>query len=99
MTSDTRFLRIEIEIDFRLELINYVNNRNFSCPSIGDKLTVYRLVKEGIMSNNLKFSIKWWKKRQQAYKFFKTLLNQNNLNFDPKLDWYVTCFINKILTL
>ena len=88
-----------LEIDFRLELINYVTNRSFSCPSVADELTVYRMVKNGIMHNNLKFSIKWWKKRLQAYKFFKNLLNQNNLIFEPKLDWYVTSFINKIITL
>jgi hypothetical protein len=57
------------------------------------------MVKNGIMSNNLKFSIKWWKKRLQAYEFFKNLLNENNLIFEPKLDWYLTRFINKMLIL
>ena len=88
-----------LEIDFRLVLINCVTNRNFICPSVSDELTVYRIVKNGIMSNNLKFSIKWWRKRHQAYEFFKTLLNENNLIFDPKLDWYLTRFINKMLIL
>jgi glycosyltransferase involved in cell wall biosynthesis len=86
-----------LEIDFRLIVINFIVNKDFSYLSDIDKLTFYRIVNDGIMSNRKKFSSQWWKKRLQAFNFFRDILNKNGLEFRISPDFLFTKLMNKIL--
>jgi glycosyltransferase involved in cell wall biosynthesis len=88
-----------LEIDFRLIVINFIVNKDFSYLFGTDKLTLYRNVSDGIMSNSKRFSSQWWKKRLQAFNFFQDILNNNGLKFKISADFLFTKLMNKILSL
>jgi glycosyltransferase involved in cell wall biosynthesis len=88
-----------LEIDFRLIVINFIVNKDFHYLFGINKLTLYRNVSDGIMSNSKKFSSQWWKKRIQAFNFFQDILNANGLKFRISADFLFTKLMNKILLL
>ena len=84
-----------LEIDFRLNLFAQKINRNYQISN--DKLTFYRNVKDGIMSNLNKFSFLWWKKRYQAHFYSENIFKLKNLNYKRSLDYYFTKLIFNFL--
>tara|TARA_B100000579_G_C22771680_1_gene824283 strand:- start:180 stop:959 length:780 start_codon:yes stop_codon:yes gene_type:complete len=83
-----------LEVDFRINVLcrNIKNNYFISQK----KLTVYRKVENGIMSNINKYEKKWWQKRLEAHNFMKILYLNNKDVYKNKLDYYLTKFLSKI---
>ena len=80
-----------LEIDARLCIYAFLKNE---LKIINKSLTVYNHDQFGITSNYTKFSIKWWKKRYEAYNYMKILMNKMKIKFKPSLDYYVTKMFN-----
>ena len=57
-------------------------------------LTIYNYDKIGVTSNYSKFSINWWKKRNEAFDYFIFLNKKLNLRFSKSPDYFITKFIN-----
>lgn len=76
-----------LEIDFRINVLAQNIKKNFKI--LNESLNVYRNVKDGIMSNNKKFSSNWWKKRLQAHNFMKNIYKKNNKDY-KNLDLNIT---------
>ena len=70
-----KFIKVDrynlLEIDFRLCLLSYLVEKKLNF--IENNLTVYRQNTGGIMSNYKKFSLRWWVKRHQAFKYLKKM--------------------------
>jgi len=84
-----------LEIDFRLCCIFSVFDNNYNILS--KKLTYYRLVEDGIMSNYQKFRKSWWIKRSEAFNFFFYFRKKYKRRYSLSLDFFVTKMISKIL--
>ena len=86
-----------LEIDFRITCLSKMIYQNFIV--IDKKITTYRLVSDGIMSNLKSFSKKWWIKRLQAHDFIKLIFMQHQMIYKRNYDFYFTklivCFLNK----
>ena len=80
-----------LEIDARLTIYSkfYFNQFNL----IPKKLTFYVIDPNGITSKIKKFSIRWWIRRYEAFKYLKFILKKRKKSFKPSLDYYLTCFI------
>ena len=59
-----------LEIDARLSIYAHLTN-NFNV--LNDSLTIYNYDNKGITSKYKKFSINWWKKRYEAFEYYKYL--------------------------
>ena len=85
-----------LEIDSRLVIYSFLtNNLNI----IHKSLTIYNYDNLGITSNYKKFSLSWWKKRFEAFEYFKYLSNRLNVKFKKGPDYYLTVLINKLYNL
>ena len=83
-----------LEIDARLAIYAYLtNNLNI----INKSLTIYNHDSFGITSDYKKFSPNWWKKRFEAFEYFKYLTNRLNIKFKKGPDYFFTLLINKFL--
>ena len=80
-----------LEIDARLAIFAYLN-LNFK--KINRNLTVYNYDKEGITSKYPKYSINWWRKRNDAFKYLRRLSKKMNVRFDYGPDYFFTKIIN-----
>ena len=80
-----------LEIDFRLNFFaqNIIGNYQI----IDKRLTFYRKVENGIMSNIKKFSFKWWFKRLNAHYFVEDLYKKQKIYFKKNYDYYLTKII------
>ena len=47
----------------------------------------------GITSEIKKFSIRWWIRRYEAFKYLQFILKKRKKSFKTSLDYYLTCFI------
>ena len=83
-----------LEIDARLTIFAYLTN---NLNVISESLTTYNHDSLGITSNYKKFSLIWWKKRFEAFEYFKYLAIKLNIKFKKSPDYFFTVLINKFL--
>ena len=76
-----------LEIDFRLNVFSKNLKKKFAI--LDEPLNIYRYVENGIMSQNKKYSLNWWKKRLQAHEFMKNIYSENNKDY-KNLDFSIT---------
>ena len=77
-----------LEIDFRITSLSKMIYKNYLVTDLN--LTVYRIVSDGIMSKNKKFSSNWWKKRLQAHYFIFDAYEKNEIQYKKNYDFYIT---------
>lgn len=82
-----------LEIDARLAMYAYLTN-NYNI--INHSLTFYNYDNLGISSKYKKFSMKWWKKRFEAFEYLKYLCKRLKIKFKKGPDYYLSALINKI---
>ena len=80
-----------LEVDARLSIFAFQKNKFFI---IKKNLTNYNFDKCGISSGYTKFSISWWKKRNDAFNYFMVLNSKLKIKFYYSIDYYLTRFIN-----
>ena len=80
-----------LEIDARLAIFSYLN-KNFK--KINKNLTVYNYDECGITSRYPKYSISWWKKRNDAFSYLKRVSKKMNKKFNFSPDYFLTKIIN-----
>jgi len=80
-----------LEIDARLAIFSYLN-RNFE--KINKNLTVYNYDKYGITSKYPKYSISWWKKRNDAFLYLRKVSSNIGIKFNFSPDYFLTKIIN-----
>ena len=61
---------------------------------IKKNLTNYNYDKNGISSNYSKFSIAWWKKRNEAFNYLKKINSKLKIRFIYSFDYFLTRLIN-----
>ena len=82
-----------LEIDARLSIFAFLKNEFKVSNKI---LTYYNYDQSGITSRYKKFSILWWKKRNEAFEYTKFLSKKLKLNFYTGPDYLITKIINFI---
>ncbi len=80
-----------LEIDARLSIYAFLT-KNFYVSK--KNLTIYNFDPSGITSKYKKFSLAWWKKRNEAFKYMIFLMKKMKIKFKPSFDFYLTKFIN-----
>lgn len=80
-----------LEIDARIVIFANLQNQ-FNI--IKKHLTIYNSDSNGITSHYKKYSLNWWKKRNEAFIFLKNLKKKNKLRFRAGPDYYLTKLIN-----
>ena len=80
-----------LEIDARLSMYAYLTKNLFF---IKKNLTIYNYDDNGIMSRYNKFSINWWKKRNEAFEYFFLLQKKLDKKIKYSFDYYFTKLIN-----
>ena len=80
-----------LEIDARLAMYSYIKNDFFLLKK---SLTIYNYDEYGITSNYRKYSLNWWKKRNEAFDYLKMLNKKMNKDYKTGPDFYLTKFIN-----
>ncbi len=76
-----------LEIDFRINVFS--KNLKKKIAILDEPLNIYRHVENGIMSQNKKYSLNWWKKRLQAHEFMKNIYFENNKDY-KNIDFSMT---------
>tara|TARA_B100000965_G_scaffold221281_1_gene185102 strand:- start:3986 stop:4759 length:774 start_codon:yes stop_codon:yes gene_type:complete len=84
-----------LEIDFRINVVSRCIDNNYFI--FDESLSVYRFVPNSIMSDNKKYSKKWWFKRLQAHNYMKKIYELNNKVYSNFFDLKLTNLITKIL--
>jgi glycosyltransferase involved in cell wall biosynthesis len=84
-----------LEIDFRITCLSKMINKDFI--AINEKLTTYRKVSDGIMSEIKPFTKNWWIKRLQAHHYINDIFKQNKMIYKKNCDFYFTKFIVNFL--
>ena len=85
----------DVWIDLRICLYSKYILKDFHI--LNENLTFYRKTESNISSNFRKFSKNWWKRRRQAHKFFQKFTQDNELNFNKNLDFFITKIICRFL--
>ena len=80
-----------LEIDARLSIFAFQKNKFFT---IKKNLTNYNYDENGISSKYKKFSISWWKKRNEAFKYLMILNTKLKIKFHYSIDYFITRLIN-----
>ncbi len=80
-----------LEIDARVSMFAHLHKKFLV---LNKSFTVYNFDKNGISSRYKKYSINWWKKRNEAFSYLLILHNKLRLNFLYSMDFYLTRFIN-----
>jgi len=80
-----------LEIDARLSIFAFQKNKFFI---IKKSLTNYNYDKSGISSRYNKFSISWWKKRNEAFDYLMILNRKLKIKFYYSIDYFLTKLIN-----
>ena len=76
-----------LEIDFRINVFS--KNLKKKIAILDEPFNIYRHVENGIMSQNKKYSLNWWKKRLQAHEFMKNIYFENNKDY-KNIDFSMT---------
>ena len=80
-----------MEIDARIVIFsNFVLNE-FNI--LKNNLTIYNDDPSGITAKIPKFSLTWWKRRQQAFEYLSLTMKKKKLKYTPGLDYFLTSFI------
>jgi len=74
-----------------LAIFSYLNN-NFT--KLNRNLTVYNYDECGITSRYTKYSINWWKKRNDAFLYLRKASKQMGIKFNLGPDYFLTKLIN-----
>ena len=85
----------DVWIDLRICLYSKYILKDFHI--FNENLTFYRKTSSNISSKFRKFSKNWWKRRRQAHEFFQKFAEDNELNFNKNLDFFITKTICKFL--
>ena len=80
-----------LEIDARLAIFAFLKNE-FKITK--NCLTNYNYDNYGITSKYKKFSVPWWKKRNEAFEYTKYLTTKMNISFKRGPDYYFTKLLN-----
>ena len=80
-----------LEIDARLSMFAFLS-KNFNIDK--KSLTIYNHDQYGVTSNYSKYTINWWKKRNEAFSYFTFLNKKLDLTFSKSPDYFITKFIN-----
>ena len=83
-----------LEIDAQLSIYSYYKNYYKKTDYCG---TVYTKVNNGIFSLTRKFSVNWWKKRNEAFNFVNKIIKLSSIKIYLNLDFVVTKLINLFL--
>lgn len=80
-----------LEIDARLSIFAFQMKKFLI---IKKNLTNYNYDKNGISSNYPKFSIAWWKKRNEAFNYLRKINSKLKIRFIYSFDYFLTRVIN-----
>ena len=80
-----------LEIDARLSIFAFQKKKFFI---IKKNLTNYNFDKNGISSDYPKFSISWWRKRNEAFSYLIKLNSRLKIRFIYSIDYFLTRIIN-----
>ncbi len=80
-----------LEIDARLSIFAFQKNKFFITKK---NLTNYNHDQSGISSGYKKFSISWWKKRNEAFDYLMILNRKLEIKFHYSIDYFFTKLIN-----
>ena len=80
-----------LEIDARLSIFAFQKNKFFITKK---NLTNYNYDPSGISSGYIKFSISWWKKRNEAFDYLMILNKKLKIKFYYSIDYFFTKIIN-----
>ena len=80
-----------LEIDARLSIFAFQKNKFFITKK---NLTNYNFDPSGISSGYIKFSISWWKKRNEAFDYLMILNSKLKIKFYYSIDYFLTKLIN-----
>mgnify|MGYP002010056334 CR=1 FL=1 len=81
----------DVWIDLRISLFSKYILKDFHI--LNENLTFYRKTEFNVSSKFRKFSKNWWKRRRQAHEFFQKFAQDNGLNFNKNLDFFITKII------
>jgi len=84
-----------LEIDFIINVISRNIDNNYKI--INNYLSYYREVENSIMTNQKKYSKKWFYKRGQAHSYMRKVYDMNKKKYKNLIDKDITNLINKIL--
>ncbi len=85
----------DIWLDFRIILQAIIDKEEIKI--LNKSLTFYRQSHNMESSKFKKFSLNWWKRRKQAYSFFKYLSKKNKSKLNFSIDEYFTNIVNKFI--
>jgi len=80
-----------LEIDARISMFAFLKKQFFT---INKSFTKYNLDDSGITSKYKKFSILWWKKRNEAFDYLFFLHKKLKIRFNFGIDFFITKLIN-----
>ena len=80
-----------LEIDARLSIFAFQKNKFLI---IKKNLTNYNYDESGITSRYNKFSLSWWKKRNEAFNYLMKLNKKLKIKFYYSIDYFLTKLIN-----
>ena len=85
-----------IWFDFRVAFYSYFLSKNFEI--LDKRLTYYFVDPNGISSKFNYLSFNWWRRRMEAFDFYKYLFRKFLLRFPLTIDYIITKIIFKFLT-
>ncbi len=85
----------DIWLDFRIIIQATIDNEEVKI--LNKSLTFYRQSQNMESNKFKKFSLNWWKRRKQAYSFFKYLSKKNKTNLNFSIDEYFTNIVSKFI--
>ena len=88
---------MNLEIDARLIIFFSFFLKEYNI--IKNKLTIYNYDSNSITSKIKKYSINWWLRRYEAFKYLKYILSQKNIKFRVSIDYFVTMFFTSIIKI
>ena len=86
---------LNLEIDARLVIFFRFFLKEYNV--IKNKLTIYNYDNNSITSKVKKYSINWWLRRFEAFKYLKYILSKKNIKFKASIDYFVTIFFITII--
>ena len=84
----SKYLNLEIDARLTIFLKFYFNEYNV----LEKNLTVYNYDENSITAKIPKYSVKWWLRRFEAYRYYQYILRKKKKNFEFSADYFVTIF-------
>ncbi len=85
-----------IWMDFRIHLYSkYIKKKDYLITD--ENLTYYRQTEDNISSKFKKFSINWWKRRNEAHDYFFSIAKKNSIKINKNFDFLITKLIYSII--